>query len=75
MSQVSGWRLVRAARFPDRESAETSQLDPVAARQRRRHLVEDRGDDDLNIVLVKLRVGLACTSPTVIPIAYHPCIS
>src|SRR5580704_1351386 len=42
----------------DRERAEAAQLYPVAARQRRRDLVEDRGDDDLDVALVEMRVGL-----------------
>src|SRR5580700_3356883 len=42
----------------DRERAEAAQLYPVAARQRRRNLVEDRGDDDLDVALVEMRVGL-----------------
>src|SRR5579875_1239982 len=41
----------------DREGAEPAQLDAIAARQRLGDLVEDRGDDDLDIPLVGMRIG------------------
>src|SRR4029077_6060741 len=41
-----------------RKGAETAQLDPVAARQRRGDLVENSGDDRLDIALIEMRVGL-----------------
>src|SRR5207237_1048070 len=40
-----------------REGAEAAQLDPIAARQGRGDLVEDRGDDDLDVALIEMRVG------------------
>src|SRR5207237_5475404 len=43
----------------DREGAEAAQLDPIAARQGRADLVEDGGDDDLDIALVEMRVGFS----------------
>src|ERR1700733_1473929 len=57
---VAGARVAPDARVAalHRERAETAQLDAVAARQRRRDLVEDRGDDDLDIALVQMRVAL-----------------
>jgi hypothetical protein len=39
----------------DRELTEAAQLDPVAARQHRGDLVEDRGDDNLRVAVVKVR--------------------
>ena len=47
----AGWPVL------DRKRPETAQLDAIAARQRGRDLVEDRGDDALDITLVKMRVG------------------
>jgi len=44
-----------------REGTETTQLDPVAARERRDDLVEDRVHDILNIPLVEVRVVLGNT--------------
>src|SRR5579863_2434425 len=40
----------------DRERPETTQLDPVTARQGQGDLIEDRGHDDLHIALVEMRV-------------------
>jgi len=57
---VAGSRIapdVGGAPF-DRERAEAAQLDPVATRQRGCDLVEDRGDNDLSVAVVKVRVGL-----------------
>src|SRR5580704_14908499 len=42
----------------DRERAKSAQLDAIATGQRRRDLIEDRGDDDLDLALVEMRVGL-----------------
>src|SRR4051794_7019497 len=42
----------------DREGAETAQLDPVAAGQGGGDLVKDRGDDDLDVTLIEVRICL-----------------
>src|SRR3954468_19062717 len=42
----------------DRERAETAQLDPIAARQGRHDLIENRVDDILDIPLIEVRVVL-----------------
>ena len=42
----------------DRERAETAQLDPVAARQSRDDLIQDRVHDILDIPLIEVRVVL-----------------
>ena len=42
----------------DREGAETTQLDPVAARQRSNDLIKNRIYDILDIPLIKVRVVL-----------------
>src|SRR5438477_11103939 len=47
----------------DREGAETAQLDPVAARQRRGDLVKDRSDDNLDVTLIKVRICLGKPLP------------
>ena len=44
-----------------RECAETTQLDPVAARERGNDLIEDRIHDILDIPLVEVRVVLGNT--------------
>src|SRR5262249_14969109 len=41
-----------------REGAEAAQLDPVAAGERRRNLVEDGGNDAFDVALVKVRIEL-----------------
>jgi hypothetical protein len=41
-----------------RECTETAQLDPVAARQRRDDLIENRVHDILDIPLIEMRVVL-----------------
>src|SRR5208282_3076631 len=55
-----GTRVATHARAAplDRESAEAAQLDPVAARQGRRDLVEDGGNDAFDVALVKVRIAL-----------------
>src|SRR5580700_8998198 len=59
LDAVAGARVAADARLAslDRERAKAAQLDPVAARQRPRDLVEDRGDDDLDIALIEVRVA------------------
>src|SRR5580704_17044222 len=57
---IAGARVAADTRITlfDRERAKTAQLNAVAARQRRCNLIEDRGDDDLDIALVKVRIAL-----------------
>jgi hypothetical protein len=62
MSPMRGLRLVRAARFLTQNAPKSRGSIPAAGRQRPSHLVGDRGDDDHDIVLVKLRVGPASAS-------------
>jgi len=59
LDAVAGARVATDAGIAalDREGAEAAQLDPVATRQSRGDLVEDRGDDDLDVALIKVRVG------------------
>src|SRR5580658_9537325 len=55
---VAGARVAADARIATlhRKRAKTAQLDAVAARQRPSNLVENRGDDSLDIALVEMRV-------------------
>src|SRR5260370_23512621 len=59
LDAVAGARVAADAGIAalDREGAKAAQLNPVAARQRRGDLVEDRGDDNLDIALIEMRVG------------------
>jgi hypothetical protein len=58
VSPVRGFRPVRASRL-DREGAEAAQLHPVAPGQGRGDLLEDGGDDPLDIPVVEMRIELA----------------
>src|SRR4051794_4491957 len=59
LDAVAGTRIAADPRVAPlyRKGAEPAQLDPVAARQGRRDLLKDRGDDRLDIALIKMRVG------------------
>ena len=59
----AGTRIAPRARRTvlDRERAKTAQFDPVAARQRRDDLIENRVHNVLDIPLVKMRVVLGDT--------------
>jgi hypothetical protein len=56
-SPVRGLRPWRASRRLTEESAEAAQFHPVAARERRGDLIEDGGDDALDIPLIEMRIG------------------
>ena len=59
----AGARIAAGARRAmfHRESAETAQFDPIAARQRSHDLIENRVHDVLDIPLVEVRVVLGNT--------------
>src|SRR5215469_8633235 len=56
---VAGARVAANASVAllDRERPKAAQLDPITARQRRGDLVKNRGDDDLDIALIEMRVA------------------
>jgi hypothetical protein len=58
LSPVSGIAPDAGGAPLDRERTEAAQLDPVPVRQRRGDLAEDRGNDNLCVAAVKVRVGL-----------------
>jgi hypothetical protein len=56
---AGAWIAARARRpMLDRKRPETTQLDPIAARQGRDDFIKDRVHDVLDIPLIKMRVVL-----------------
>src|SRR5690348_2433211 len=59
MHAVAGARVAAEPRFAPlhREGAKAAQLDAVAARQCRSDLIEDRGDDSLDVPLIEMGIA------------------